>query len=160
MPPSSTTAPSHDEILDLARRDPGSAKQALADLSVEQLVSLVCETPLRRRGKILEALPEPETVIPLLPPAELCFSVKALGLADAGWLLAHASAEQVTLAMDLDVWKGYELERPALSSWLRALAHTPRSALLRAVQALDPELMVLLLQSRLEVFQKPAGDED
>lgn len=160
MPSPPTEAPSHSEILDLARRDPGSAQRLLGDLSVSQLVSLVCETPLRRRGQILEALPEPETVIPRLPPAELCFSVKALGLADAGWLLAHASAEQVTLAMDLDVWKGDELERPALSNWLRALAHTPRSALLRALQSLDPELVVLLLQSRVEVFQKPAGDED
>jgi len=160
MPPSSTETPHHDEIIHLAQNDPSRAAKALGDLSVAQLVSLVCETPLRRRQKILEALPEPETVIPLLPPAELCFTVKTLGLADAGWLLAHATTEQVVLAVDLDVWKGLEIERPALSSWLHALAHTPRSALLRALQSLDPELMVLLLQSRVEVFQKPASDED
>jgi hypothetical protein len=160
MPPALPAPPNHGKILDLARSDPDAAKQIVADFDVEQLVGLVCETPMRRRKLILELLPEPETVIPLLPEAELCFTVKALGLADAGWLLAHATAEQLVVAMDLDVWTGYEINRPALSDWLRALAHTPRSALLRALQSLDPELFVLLLQSRVEVFLKPAGDED
>ena len=160
MPPALPAPPNHGKILDLARSDPDAAKQIVADFDVEQLVELVCETPMRRRKLVLELLPEPETVIPLLPEAELCFTVKALGLADAGWLLAHATAEQLVVAMDLDVWTGYEINRPALSDWLRALAHTPRSALLRALQSLDPELFVLLLQSRVEVFLKPAGDED
>ncbi|MGE4649988.1 MAG: DUF6178 family protein [Myxococcota bacterium] len=160
MPPALPAPPNHGKILDLARSDPDAAKQIVADFNVEQLVGLVCETPMRRRKLVLELLPEPETVIPLLPEAELCFTVKALGLADAGWLLAHATTEQLAVAMDLDVWTGYEVNRPALSDWLRALAHTPRSALLRALQSLDPELFVLLLQSRVEVFLKPAGDED
>ena len=53
MPPALPAPTSHGKILDLARRDPEAAKQAVADLSVEQLVGLVCETPLRRRKQIL-----------------------------------------------------------------------------------------------------------
>jgi hypothetical protein len=147
-------------VLKLARGDRRAAMDALRATSLEDQVALVCNAPLDARGELLGLLPEPERVIPLLPEAELCFSVKAIGLADAAWVLEHATPEQVTAAVDLDAWQGFEPDLPALSDWIGALAAGERSSFRRHVDALDPELLVLHLKSRIEAFQKQPGDDD
>ena len=147
-------------VLKLAREDRRAAVDALRSMPAEDQVALVCNAPLAARAELLDLLPEPERVIPLLPEAELCFTVKAIGLADAAWVLEHATPEQVTAAIDLDAWSRFEPDLPTLSEWIGALAATERSAFKRAIEALDPELLVLYLKSRIEVFQKPAGDDD
>jgi hypothetical protein len=147
-------------VLKLARDDRRAAVEALRATSPQDQVALVCNAPLAARGELLDLLPEPERVIPLLPEAELCFTVKAIGLADAAWVLEHATPEQVTAAIDLDVWTRQEPDLPALSDWIGALAATERGAFRRAVEALDPELLVLHLRSRIEVSPKPTGDDD
>jgi hypothetical protein len=147
-------------LLKLARDDRRAAVEALRGASPEQQVALVCSAPLSARGELLDLLPEPESVIPRLPEAELCFTVKAIGLADSAWILELATPEQVKAAIDLDAWSRHEPDLPALSEWMGALAATGRVAFRRAVDALDPELLVLHLKSRIEVFQKPSGDDD
>src|SRR5215470_1868385 len=128
-------------VLKLARGDRRAAVDALRDTPVEDQVALVCNAPLDARGELLGLLPEPERVIPLLPEAELCFTVKAIGLADSAWVLEHATPEQVTAAIDLDAWTRLEPDLPVLSAWIGALASTERASFRRAVEALDPELL-------------------
>jgi len=159
-----TSAPlSPDEtrrILTLSRRDRKAAEKAVASLSLEAQMALVCETPLAQRAEMLGLLPTPESVIPLIPEAELCFTVKAIGLADAVWILDHVTPEQLTASIDLDAWNGHEPDLQALSGWIDAIAQTSRTSLMHALHALDPELLVLVLRSRITVEQKPTGDED
>ena len=97
-------------VLKLARENRRAAVEALRATPVEDQVALVCNAPRAARGELLDLLPEPERVIPLLPEAELCFTVKAIGLADSAWVLEHATPEQVTAAIDLDAWN--RLEHP------------------------------------------------
>lgn len=147
-------------VLRLARDDRRAVVEALRDTPPQDQVALICNAPLDARGALLDLLPEPERVIPLLPEAELCFTVKAIGLADAAWVLEHATPEQITAAVDLDAWQGFEPDLNELSAWIGALASSERDAFRRHVDALDPELLVLHLKSRIEVFQKSPGDND
>jgi hypothetical protein len=146
-------------LLKLAAGDRAAAVDALRDTTPEDQVALVCNAPLAARRELLDLLPEPERVIPLIPDAELCFTVKAIGLADSAWVLEHATADQVKAAIDLDAWQQQEPDLPVLSEWMGALAATERTSFARAVEALDGELLVLFLRSRIEVFQKPNDDE-
>ena len=146
-------------LLALTRSDREAAAASLASLSPDEQVALVCEAPLAQRAEVLGLLPQPEDVIPLLPEAELCFTVKAVGLHDAAWILACATSEQLIAAIDLDAWRGYEVDLETLGEWVAALAEADGTTLLRATQALDPELLVLLLRSRTTVVQKPTDDE-
>jgi hypothetical protein len=148
------------EILVQIRKDRAAAERTLAGLSPEAQAALVCDAPLARRAEVLSLLPDADAVIPLLPEAELCFTVKAIGLADAPWILEHATPEQVTASLDLDVWDGYEPDLSTMDDWIDALARTTTEALLRSVEAIDPELLLMWLRSRIQVFQKPAGDDD
>ncbi|MEN8181100.1 MAG: DUF6178 family protein [Myxococcota bacterium] len=146
-------------VLELARRDRKAAGRVLAEESLERQVELVCETPVRLRARIFDLLPEPEKVIPELPEAELCFSAKAVGLEDAGWMLEHATPEQLVTAVDLDAWRGTVADLASFGGWMAALADAGRETLARAARAMDPELLVLSLKHRLEVWLKPSGDD-
>lgn len=152
--------PEPRRILKLAREDRTAAAGLLAGLPLEQQVALVCETPVSARAELLDLLPAPEHAIPLLPEAELCFTVKAIGLADAVWILEHATPEQVVACVDLDAWSGFAPDRAQLDAWMDALVQTGPDALLRGVHALDAELLVLHLRSRMDVELRPVGDED
>ena len=147
------------EILRLRRADRAAAGRAMAALSLDDQVAAICEAPLARRAEMLDLAPLPEQVVPLLPEAELCFTVKAIGLADAVWLLELATPEQVVACVDLDAWSGTALDPLVLNEWMDALAGTGDEALLRSIRALDPEIVVLFLKSRVGVVQKPDDDE-
>ncbi len=154
-----TLSPEISEILKLARTDKIQALARMATFSTEEQIALVCDAPLNRRVELLELSPAPEILIPQLPNAELCFIVKELGLADASWLLAHATQEQILSAVDLDVWSEYSFEPKALEPWLASLAEAGTETLLRAARAIDPEMLVLFLRSRIGVELKPNDDD-
>lgn len=146
-------------ILQLARRDRAAARDALGSLPLDAQVALVCDTPVARRSELLDLATEPEQLIPALPPAELVFVVKAVGVEDAGWLLAHASSEQLRACFDLDTWTGDVPDRRRQAEWLSALTDAGEEALQRTVHALDLELLVLQIQARATVILKPNDDD-
>jgi hypothetical protein len=156
-PPATATA--IEQILGLARKERAAATRAIQTMTLDQQVALVCDTPLSRRSETLELLPAPEAVIPLIPEAELCFTVKAIGVEDAAWVLEHATPEQVVACVDLDGWRGATADRAAIDRWLDTLAMTSAKSFLRSIRALDPELVVLFLEHRIRCVQKPDDDE-
>ncbi len=153
------TSATLQHILNLAHKERAAATQAIRSMSLDQQVALVCDTPLARRAQILDLLPAPEEVIPLIPEAELCFSAMAIGIEDAAWILEYATPQQIVACMDLDAWRGTQADRGAIDRWLDALAMTSESSFLRSICALDPELIVLFLKHRIQSFQKPDDDE-
>lgn len=146
-------------VLDLARRDRAEARRALADLPLDTQVALVCAAPVARRAELLDLVPAPEELVPRLPEAELCFTVKAAGLESSAWMLEHATPQQIVACLDLDAWRGDAVVPSNLDLWLDALAETSDDALLRSLQALDPELLVLYLSQRVTVSLRPNDDE-
>ena len=146
-------------ILDLARTDRDAAQRALAEQPLDVQLELVCEAPVARRAALLDLLPEPERVIPLLPEAELCFTVKAVGLESASWLLSHATPEQLVACLDLDAWQGTLPDYRSLDTWIAALVEAGEEPLLRGLQAIDPELMTLFLKARVEVLLRTNDDD-
>lgn len=152
--------PAARRILKLASKDRRQATAVLAGLSFDEQVAAICEAPLSMRGSILDLLPEPEAVIPLLPPAELCFTCKQVGVHDASWLLAQATNEQIVACLDLDAWQGHVPDYSKLDLWLASLAEAGDDTLLRSSQAMDPELLALYLRDHIDVALKASGDED
>lgn len=151
--------PQARQILQLARTNKRAAEDAVTALPLADQVSLVCSTPLELRERVLQLTPAPEEVIPLLPEAEFCFTAKAIGLWDAGWILEHATPAQLVASIDLDGWTGLAPHRDHLRQWLAALADAGGETVLRAAQSLDPELVVLMLRDRLEVLLDPKDEE-
>jgi hypothetical protein len=151
--------PDPREILRIARSDRAVAEQVLSELSLDEQVAVVCEAPVAQRAALLELAPAPEKLIPLIPEAELCFTAKGVGLADAGWILEYATPDQVVASVDLDAWDGFTPDLRALDRWMAILAEAGEAPILRAMQSIDAELTVLYLIERIEVFLKPNDDE-
>jgi len=148
------------DVLELARRDRVAAGKRVAELSIEDQLALVCDAPVSRRRQILDLLPAPERVVPLIPEAELVFTLKAIGLDEAAWILEVATPDQVTACLDLDAWKGTSLDPSALDLWMAALAEIEDLPLVRHLHAIDPELTVLYVRDHCEVLLKPPASED
>lgn len=151
--------PEARQVLDLSRRDKKAATALLSALSLADQVDVVCETPLASRAKMLELTPAPEEVIPHIPEAELCFTVKAVGMMDGSWILEYATPEQLIACADLDAWSGISPDLDSFGSWLSVFAEAGEETLVRAAQSVDAELWVLFLRDRIFSDLKPNDDE-
>lgn len=106
------------------------------------------------RGLIDELLSQPdvERFLPALPPQELYYAIREIGLADAHDLVALASPEQLRAFVDLDAWRRDEFLPERAAEWLDALVDAGPEKLAAAVDALDPELVALYLQRMVRVY--------
>jgi hypothetical protein len=111
------------------------------------------------RNQILELADRVDEVVPLLPEAELASTIVSTGVADAGWLVEFATAEQRAACVDLDAWRGGHLSPSRLMDWIDALIEAGEETLVAALDELDLELWVLALRSmaRFKVEQAPPG---
>ncbi|MEE3328964.1 MAG: DUF6178 family protein [Myxococcota bacterium] len=153
-------ASSPRELIRLAETEPDAARAALAARSLEEQVAAVCETPLAMRMRLLDLVESPEDLIPRLPEAELCFTCKAVGIGDAGWLIALATPRQIVACLDLDVWSGLSPDIQKLDEWMASIAEAGDTTIFTAAGCLDTELLALYLRAHVDVELKPAGDED
>jgi len=147
-------------ILDVARRDRPAARKLLAKRSLADQVALVCETPVGRRAELLDLAPEPEKLVPRLPEAELCFTVKAIGPDQAGWVVEHATREQLAACVDLDAWSRQRFDAERFRGWLAAAADAGDDTLERLAGAVDAEALVLMLKDRVDVVLKPGPADE
>jgi hypothetical protein len=155
-----TTFPTARKLLKLAEKDYALARSEMRTLSDEEQVAAICEAPIAMRGALLELAEAPEVLIPLFPEAELCFTCKQVGVSDASWILDYATTDQILACIDLDAWSGLSPAMEKLDGWIAALAEAGEESLLRASQAMDPEMIALYLRNLADVELKPAGDED
>lgn len=146
-------------LLALARSDRPAAREQVDALSVQQQVALVCESPMARRREVLDLLSHPEVLVPELPEAELCYTVKAIGIPDAGWIVEHATTEQLVACVDLDAWNDLTPDPSQLGEWIRSAAEAGEETLLRLAHGLDMELLALWLAERIEVSLKTSDDD-
>lgn len=156
----SSLAPDARRLLTLARTDRRAAEREIGALTPELQATVICDAPHSIRRQMIELLPDPESVIPLLPEAEFCYTCRSIGLADAHWLLPMATEDQIVASLDLDAWHGFKVHPGRLDDWMAALATTENETIVRAAQALDPELIVIFLRAHVDVSIKPSEQDD
>lgn len=152
--------PEARRLLKLARDDRRAAEKELAALTPELQATVICEASLSIRRQMIDLLPDPESVIPLIPEAEFCYTCRWIGLEDSAWLLEMATDAQIVTSFDLDVWSGIEIDPARLDLWMTALASGEDETVLRAAQAIDPELLVIFLRNHVSVSLKPSEQEN
>ncbi|MBL0276060.1 MAG: hypothetical protein IPQ24_08165 [Anaeromyxobacter sp.] len=111
----------------------------------------------KRRLDLIFDASDPGALIRALPPDELYFTIREIGLADAVELVQLASAEQFKVILDLDAWRQGRFEPRRALPWLRAARvgalDDPKAAsrLARKMRALDPEIALLLFRDALRI---------
>lgn len=121
----------------------------------------------RQRIDLLLDQPDPRSAVRALPADELYHAIQDAGLADASDLVPLASPEQFQTFLDLDAWRGHEVDPLRLVPWLRAARGAPSGAdhdgdleaWREKLAALDPELVSLLLRSALRIHDLEEGED-
>jgi hypothetical protein len=126
----------------VAAPDPAAlalAREALARASGRRRVDLILEAS------------DPEALVQSLPADELYFTIREVGLADAAELVPLASPEQFRIFLDLEAWRGAEVDERRILPWLRAaragsqLGPQAEAGWRSKLEALDPEVLHLVL---------------
>jgi hypothetical protein len=111
----------------------------------------------RRRLDVVLDARDPGALVRALPPDELYFTIRDIGLADAHELVTLASPEQFRIFLDLDAWARDRFEPARALAWLRAARagalDDPEAAArwARKRAALDAEVLLLVLRTWLRV---------
>lgn len=104
---------------------------------------------------------KPELVVPRLHPQELYLTINELGAVDALDLIALASPEQITLALDLDCWHRDRLEADTSLDWLEFLLNCGEEKICQIARSVEPEILALILKKHLTITRGiEAYDDD
>jgi|GEM_PF-6075 len=102
----------------------------------------------------IESQKEPQTLIQNIHPLELRMLIQALPEEDAGFILTHASAEQINqiLALDFDR-PDYTTQFVTLEKFLSHLKNQGQGKVTEFFLKLDEELQTLYLAKRLGIYE-------
>jgi hypothetical protein len=106
---------------------------------------------LRRADALLEA-PDLKAAVRALPGDELYYVLHEIGLDEGGDILAAASPEQLTVALDFAIWRRDQIDGSSLADWLSAIAVAPYEKIGDWLEGLDSELVGLIIRRGARVY--------
>ena len=127
-------------------------------LHVQDLQSLAV-----RPKKVMESLLEAKdtsAAVQALSPMEFYDLYHAVGPADAGMLMAYASSEQVQNCLDLDIWRGDQMQDDQIAPWVEQMLALPDDKFAEFWRELDPELMALYLHRNITLYMAENKDDE
>ncbi len=116
---------------------------------------------LRRADALMEA-PDLKAAVRALPGDELYYVLHEIGLEEGADILAAATPEQLTVALDFAVWRRDRIDGRSLSEWLAAIAVAPYEVIGDWLEGMDSELLGLIIRRCAHVYdltQEEAPDE-
>jgi hypothetical protein len=115
-------------------------------------------TPAQRARGIIDS-PYTRQILEQLPPQEAYLIIKEAWGMDSQILLQYLPAEAVCRFIDLDCWAGDSFSVESAVEWLQELHLASPEALIEALETLDMEVMVMILQACFEVVHVRPADE-
>ncbi|MFL5308702.1 MAG: DUF6178 family protein [Polyangia bacterium] len=106
---------------------------------------------LRRADALLEA-PDLNAAVRALPGDELYYVLHEIGLEEGAEILAAATPEQLTVALDFAVWRRDRIDGRTLGEWLAAIAVAPYERIGDWLEGLDSELVGLIIRRGAHVY--------
>lgn len=100
----------------------------------------------------------PRELFQSLPEEEAYLTIKEIGEQDALPLLSLLSPQQCQFLLDLELWRGYELETEKVEHWLPLLLSCDEEALDRWLSELDEDTFLLLLKKLVRIHVKSGDD--
>ena len=130
-----------------------NARDEFLNLPFQEKLEFLYGLPARQKLDLILSAPEAERLVQSFAPQTLFYTLKEIGIADAGDLLSLAVPEQVRWLFDLDCW---DKDRPNLrrmSEWIEAMAEGGRERIADGLMSADMELVSLLLRQHLRVHR-------
>src|SRR5713101_5017439 len=132
---------------------PVRGESEFLNLPFQEKLEFLYGLPARQKYDLILSAPEAERLVQSFAPQTLFYTLKEIGIADAGDLLSMAVPEQVRWLFDLDCW---DKDRPNLrrmSEWIEAMGEGGRERIADGLMSADMELVSLLLRQHLRVHR-------
>ncbi|MDT8422695.1 MAG: DUF6178 family protein [Desulfuromonadales bacterium] len=129
-------------------------------LSANERLDIIRHAVGTRKYDLLLAAEDAATLIPRIPAQELYLFIRDRGLDDAKELIDFVNAEQFSLFLDFDCWRGDQLDSDIALPWLAALSERDEDVLLNILEGLDFEFLTLVTQRYATVVHGPEIYDD
>jgi hypothetical protein len=123
------------------------------NLPFQEKLEFLYGLPARQKRDLIISAPEAERLVQSFSPETLFYTVKEIGVSDAGDLLSMAVPEQIKALFDLDCWRKDRADLGRMGEWIEAMAEGGRRLMADALMELDLELVTLLLRKYLKVHR-------
>ena len=111
-----------------------------------------------RKLQMLLDSPSPKAVIQDMPPQELLYTFKDIGLVDTAELVQLATREQITYCLDLDCWEKDKFNIKKFEEWLQYLPAREFEAVEKVLSAIEPELLVFYYRNMFNIEHHEGDD--
>jgi hypothetical protein len=132
---------------------PDTRQEEFLNLPFPEKLEFLYGLPARQKRDLILSAPEAERLVQSFAPETLFYTLKEIGVADAGDLLSLALPEQIRSLFDLDCW---DKDRPNLGKmreWIEAISEAGRKRMAEGLMELDLELVSLLLRQYIRVHR-------
>jgi len=129
-------------------------------LTFAERLDMVRQAPAREKYALLIEAVDLEALIEALPAQELYLLVQELGPEDVPEILPLVTAAQMTIFLDLDCWRGDQMQIPAVLRWLALLLETGEEKTLAIARDIDPGMLALMLRKLVRVVHGPEDIDD
>ncbi len=116
-------------------------------------------TTVKQRIEQLLAAPDSAALVQALSPVEYTVLLKAAPDMRA-MLLQLGHPEQIRTVLDLDCWHKDMLQSPRVLEWLEALQHSGEDICVQTLQALDSEMLSVVLHRHIRVNAALPSEEE
>jgi len=119
----------------------------------------VLDAPPEQRLHALLDSPFTAEILERIPTHDAYLMVKEAFGSDSSILLPYTPTEKIVSFIDLDCWDRDTLSTEGLLAWISELAEASDETLLRTLESLDTEVIILLFQPFLQVvITRPTDD--
>jgi hypothetical protein len=135
-------------------------QEKFLNLPFQEKLEFLYGLPARQKRDLILSAPEAERLVQSFAPETLFYTLKEIGIADAGDLLNLAIPEQIKWLFDLDCWNKDRPNLARMREWIEALAEGGRKRMSDGLMGIDLELVSLLLRQYVKVHRLDEPQED
>ncbi|HJU11037.1 MAG TPA: DUF6178 family protein [Candidatus Binataceae bacterium] len=136
-----------------------ASQKEFLNLPFQEKLEFLYGLPARQKRDLILSSPDAERLVRSFAPETLFYTLKEIGVADAGDLLSLAIPEQVRWLFDLDCWHKDQPNLEKMREWIEALAEGGRKRLADGLMGIDLELVSLLLRQYIRVHRLDAPQD-
>jgi hypothetical protein len=129
------------------------------NLPFQEKLEFLYGLPARQKRDLILSSPDAERLVRSFAPETLFYTLKEIGVADAGDLLSLAIPEQIRWLFDLDCWHKDQPNLERMREWIEAIAEGGRKRLADGLMGSDLELVSLLLRQYIRVHRLDAPQD-
>src|SRR6266446_4706681 len=134
-------------------------EEEFLSLPFQEKLEFLYGLPARQKRDLILSSPEAERLVRSFAPETLFYTLKEIGVADAGDLLSLAIPEQIRWLFDLDCWRKDQPDLGRMREWIEAISEGGRKRLADGLMGTDLELVSLLLRQYIRVYRLDAPQD-